>query len=107
MQWIFQDFLSIQQPLVLARHGGGSRKEVDHGISNALELSYRGLPSSRWPPSLGGWVFLSLHSLSWHLRPQNEADGRKGKPTETETKGLELILYSGPDVDLKTVTLPL
>lgn len=93
MQRICQDFLSTQHSQVLARDGGGYRKEVGHGTSKALDLNCRRLPTPRAHPAQVRGLFLFLHSLSWHIRPQNETDGRIGKPTEIETKRPELILY--------------
>lgn len=51
-----QDFLSIQQPWVLATDGGGYRKAVGHGAS--LELNCRGLPApGAHPTQVGGCSF--------------------------------------------------
>lgn len=60
VQRICQDFLSIQQPQVVARDGGGYRKEVGRGASKTLELNCRGLPaSSAHPVQVGGCSFPS------------------------------------------------
>jgi hypothetical protein len=101
---------SVQQPQVLARAGGGYRKEVGHGASKTLELNCRGQPAPRaHPAQVGGCSFPST-ACPATSSPQNEADGRIGNPTERDQKvGAHPLVpaWCRTSVRLKMVTLPL
>lgn len=104
MQRICQDFVSIQQPQLLAREGGGCKKETDCRASKALELTCRELQAPG--TQAAQWVGVSspLQSVLAYQAPewgrwQNRKDYRDGHRKN--------VLYPWLDILLMMAVLPL